>query len=488
MNKAPEAKAGDTAGALGPKARSRDGKALLVYTCGISALGLGLCAWSLAHLTPVPASLLFVALVIVAELTTSQGLAPQVSLSMSSAVVFATMLLFGPLPATLVGAAGGLFSTIMSTVGNRGRTLAPFWQRAAFNTAALSLSAGAAGGTYVLVGGNVGEVAALANVPAMVLAAAVLESTNALFVIFAVAIQTGVRPYRVWKGNVSWAVPIDILTMLVGGAGLALGYRIAGILGVGVFFLPIGTTIYAFRVHVARTRAQVAELENNIARRERVEQQLTKSLREKSLLLQEIHHRVKNNLQIISSLLYLQSKKLEDGRAQGMLKESESRIRSMALVHERLYQSADLTEIDFVQYIRSLATHLFRLYGVDPNVVGLEINGDPLSLGIDTAIPCGLIVHEVISNSLKHAFPDGRKGTVRVELRSAKDGKIVLLLGDDGTGLGSRIDVQKTESLGITLIRTLVDQLDGTLEVGGNIGTKYRIAITDSQRLEGGAG
>jgi len=472
----------------GPRDRSRERKALLVYTCGISALGLGLCAWSLVRLTPVPGSLLFVALVIVAELTTSQGLAPQVSLSMSSAVVFATLLLFGPWPATLVSAVGGLFSTIMATMSKSGRTLAPFWQRATFNAAVLGLAAGAAGGTYVLAGGKVGEVGVLANVPAMVLAAAVLEFTNALFVIFAVAIQTRVPPYQVWKSNVSWAVPIDILTMLVGGAGLALGYKIAGILGVGVFFLPIVTTIYAFRLHVARTRAQMAELENNIAWRESVEQQLTKSLREKELLLREIHHRVKNNLQVISSLLYLQSKKIEDSRAQVMLKESESRIRAMALVHERLYQSTDLSRIDFALYVRSLATHLFQLYGVDPNVVRLEINADRLSLSIETAIPCGLIVHEVISNSLKHAFPDGRKGTVRVELRSGEDGRIILLLGDDGTGLGSGIDLQTTESLGTSLIRALVDQLEGTLEVGGSIGTEYRIVITDAEHLHGGAG
>ena len=150
--------------------------------------------------------------------------------------------------------------------------------------------------------------------------------------------------------------------------------------------------------------------------RKRAEEQLKASLREKEVLLKEIHHRVKNNMQIISSLLELQVDALQDEQVREPFKESQRRIRSMALIHEQLYRSHNLARIDFVEYVESLTNHLLRSYGKDARKVTLERDITPVFLSIDTAIPCGLIINELVSNALKHAFPDGRTGKIRVEL------------------------------------------------------------------------
>lgn len=241
---------------------------LLAYTFTVSGLGFVLLLWTLTQLpAQLPAFALFVALIILSELTTSEVFTPQISFSMSSAVVFATLLLFGPLPSALVAMFGGFVTTLMANfVYRRQRaSLSPFLQRALFNMAAFGLAAAAGGGVYLLAGGSLEKVALVTNVLPMVLAAALTEMLNAALVIVAVSIQTGLRPFGVWKQNVSWAIPIDLLSMGVGGGGLALAYQIAGILGLVVFLLPIGLTIYAFRLYVARSKAQMAKLEETIA-------------------------------------------------------------------------------------------------------------------------------------------------------------------------------------------------------------------------------
>jgi two-component sensor histidine kinase len=220
------------------------------------------------------------------------------------------------------------------------------------------------------------------------------------------------------------------------------------------------------------------ELQTEIGERRRAEEQIKASLREKEVLLKEIHHRVKNNLQVISSLLYLQSKSIEDEETLEMFKDGWNRIRSMALVHERLYQSRDLARIDFAEYVRNLADYLFRSYGVDSSLIKLKINVRDVSVGIDTAVPCGLILNELVSNSLKHAFPRGRAGEIRIELRSGGEGECSLIVSDDGVGLPGDLDFRDTESLGLQLVNTLVDQLEGIIEVDRNGGTAFRITFT----------
>jgi PAS domain S-box-containing protein len=226
-------------------------------------------------------------------------------------------------------------------------------------------------------------------------------------------------------------------------------------------------------------------LQAEIAERKRAEEQIKASLREKEVLLKEIHHRVKNNLQVISSLLYLQSKNVKDKGTFGILQESQSRVRSMVLVHERLYQSPDLARIDFAEYIRSLANYLFRSYGVNTNVIQLRLNVDDVLLGVDTAIPCGLILNELVSNALKHAFPDGREGEVRIELR-ADDGQLTLIVSDNGVGLPQDLDFRDTESLGLQLVNTLVEQIEGTIELDRSDGTAFKITFTEPGYEGGG--
>lgn len=208
------------------------------------------------------------------------------------------------------------------------------------------------------------------------------------------------------------------------------------------------------------------------------EEQIRNSLREKEALLKEIHHRVKNNLQVVSSLLGLQSRVVADDATRRMFQESQNRIHSMALLHESLYQSNNLSRIDFPEYIRQLAAHLFHSYGVPADRIHLRTDLDRLYLNLDAAVPCGLIINELISNSLKYAFPDGRQGEVRVELREQPDHTARLVVSDNGIGLRSDIDWETARSLGLRLVRTLADQLGAKLEVQSREGTTVQLTFS----------
>jgi len=216
----------------------------------------------------------------------------------------------------------------------------------------------------------------------------------------------------------------------------------------------------------------------DITRRKKAEEQVRASLREKEVLLREIHHRIKNNLQIVSSLLNLQSRYVKDKQVFEMLREGQNRIKSMALIHEKLYQSKDLAKIDFAEYIQNLTTSLYRSYRVKPNDITLKIKVDNVLLGVDAAIPCGLIIDELVSNSLKYAFPGDRKGEIRISLCSDNDNKTRLIVSDNGIGLPKDLDFRNTTSLGLQLLVTLADQLEGTLELDRSGGTKFRIMFT----------
>jgi len=211
----------------------------------------------------------------------------------------------------------------------------------------------------------------------------------------------------------------------------------------------------------------------DITERKQAEKQLKASLKEKEVLLREIHHRVKNNLQIISSLLNLQSRNLKDEQARDMFKESRVRVRSMALVHEKLYRSEDLSNVDFSEYIRNLAEHLFNVYGVVD--VRLKIDVKNVFLDINTAIPCGLIVSELITNSLKYAFPQGRGGELRVGLQQESAKTYKLTVGDSGVGLPADFDIKTSDSLGLQLVDMLTEQLHGSLSFKRGAGTEFEI-------------
>ncbi len=215
----------------------------------------------------------------------------------------------------------------------------------------------------------------------------------------------------------------------------------------------------------------------DITERVQTEERLKELLREKDTLLAEVHHRVKNNLQVIISLLKLQAADVQDAKALAAFTDSQNRVKSMALVHERLYQSRELSRIDLADYIRELATSLLRAYATSPGAVELEVNTRDIRLGLDLAVSCGLLLNELITNSLKHAFPGGRRGRVGVELYSQNE-LLTLVVRDDGVGLPEQVDWQRTNSLGMQLIRTLATHdLRGTIELNRSGGTEFRITF-----------
>ncbi len=214
----------------------------------------------------------------------------------------------------------------------------------------------------------------------------------------------------------------------------------------------------------------------------KTEKEIRQSLDEKLILVKEIHHRVKNNLQIISSLLHMQRSRIKDETLLAVIQESEDRVQSMSLVHEKLYQSDLMATINFSEYIGSLAEKLISSYSVHENVT-LAIESDPLMLSINTAIPCGLIVNEILTNAIKYAFPGNRAGEIRISLKVQNE-QISLRIGDNGIGLPADLDPQKMKSLGMKLIQVLTDQIDGEINIERKEGTIYTLSFSESEERE----
>jgi predicted ATPase/two-component sensor histidine kinase len=203
------------------------------------------------------------------------------------------------------------------------------------------------------------------------------------------------------------------------------------------------------------------------------------SLEEKEALLNEVHHRVKNNLQLISSLLNLQAARTTDPAVAELFAESRNRVRSMALVHENLYRAGNFSKIPMAGHIKSLCTHLTRAYGAPDLSVEIVVGVDDVHLDMSRAISVGLIVNELVSNALKHAFAPAQKGRIHVDLASVGPGRYVLCVGDDGVGLPPSFDLERADSLGLQLVRSLAQQLNGTLGVNRHSGTAFTIAFDD---------
>ncbi|MDD5473933.1 MAG: MASE3 domain-containing protein [Candidatus Methanoperedens sp.] len=217
----------------------------------------------------------------------------------------------------------------------------------------------------------------------------------------------------------------------------------------------------------------------DITERRRAEEQIKTSLKEKEVLLREIHHRVKNNMQIISSLLKLQSSYIKDKKYGDIYKESQNRIIAMSLIHEKLYQSRDFTKIDSRGYIKDLVNGLVQSYEV-PGRIKFIVNVEIASLSMNTAVPCGLLINELVSNSVKHGFPDGRDGEIKISLHPIEDNKIELIVSDNGIGIPENIDFRKTNSWGLRLITILSEnQLHGDINLDRSKGTEFRIIFRD---------
>lgn len=207
--------------------------------------------------------------------------------------------------------------------------------------------------------------------------------------------------------------------------------------------------------------------------------QLARSLAEKEVLLKEVHHRVKNNLQVISSLLLLQANTLGDKVMTDALRQSQHRVESIALIHEQLYATGDLRQVDLARHATHIADNLFSSYGVDPLRVSLHVGFDPLPIGVDRAIPAGLILNELISNALKHGFPNERRGSISVEGTRA-NGRIELTVSDDGIGVGEEVDLERAKSLGLRIVKILTKQLKGAFELIRQDGAMFRISFPEA--------
>ncbi len=225
-----------------------------------------------------------------------------------------------------------------------------------------------------------------------------------------------------------------------------------------------------------RVEERTQQLRNEVAERERAQQRIAAALREKTVLFQEVHHRVKNNMQVISSMLRLQSGYLSDPQALEAFNECQNRVKTMALIHEKLYQSKNLAMIDFGEYVQSLASQVVRSYGQRAAQVQTKVEVKDVVLGVDAGIPCGLIINELLSNAVKHAFPEG-KGTVSLRMNRS-DGLIELRVVDDGIGFPKDVDFRNPGSLGLQLVNTLVNQLEGSMELVSNgKGSEFRITF-----------
>ena len=212
----------------------------------------------------------------------------------------------------------------------------------------------------------------------------------------------------------------------------------------------------------------------DITDRKKADDALKESLNEKEVLLREIHHRVKNNMQIISSLLNLQIQFEDFDETVSVLRESQGRIKSMSIVHEKLYRSDSFTKINFKEYLTSLISDIFYSYGTNKGLIKWDLDIEDVHMGFDTAIPLGLIINELVTNSVKYAFPEERKGKIKIILK-LKDENYFLTVMDNGVGIPDNINPEKTETLGLKLIISLINQLDGTMELDRSHGTKYKI-------------
>ncbi len=246
-----------------------------------------------------------------------------------------------------------------------------------------------------------------------------------------------------------------------------------------------GEVLARIETHLALRNLQIkmqeqnVQLKDEIEERKKAENRVQKALHEKEMLLKEIHHRIKNNLQAAASLLNFQASRLADKKAQSAIRESENRILSMALIHEQLQEMEDTARVHAGEYVKTLVERLFETYGVSSGKVRLSVKAADTTLNNDTVVPMGLIINELVSNSLKYAFPGNRKGEIHVSLTRGQDGPFCLKVADDGVGLPEDVGVSKSGSLGMLLVKSFAEGLSGTVELSRNGGTAVTITFRE---------
>jgi PAS domain S-box-containing protein len=214
----------------------------------------------------------------------------------------------------------------------------------------------------------------------------------------------------------------------------------------------------------------------DITERKKAEQQIKQSLKEKEVLLREIHHRVKNNMAVVSSLLSLEARKIKDVTVRALFEETRQRVKSMALVHEKLYQTKDLSSVNFEDYIRSIVSEIISLYRIDTSAITVEINIEDMELDLESAVPCGLIINELLTNAFKYAFPKNGRGGLSINFTKTDD-NYTLAIKDNGVGLPEGFDYNEASTLGLQLVNILTGQLGGTLQIKSDKGTEAVITF-----------
>jgi PAS domain S-box-containing protein len=249
-------------------------------------------------------------------------------------------------------------------------------------------------------------------------------------------------------------------------------------------FYPYAPLDRWFEVHAfPRSEGLVVHF-RDVTDRRLADQKIKQTLQEKEVLLREVHHRVKNNLQVICSMLRLQERQFQDAALQQALRECRERVVAMAMIHDQLHRAKDFSKIDLGDYIRKLAASLFCSYGVNSTNIALSMDLEDIAVGVDTAIPCGLIVNELISNSLRHAFPEGREGRVSLGLHSWPGGRVELTIADDGQGFLTGAHEAGVRSLGLWLVDLLADQIAAAVERSNAAGTHYRFVFQELKSRE----
>jgi two-component sensor histidine kinase len=225
----------------------------------------------------------------------------------------------------------------------------------------------------------------------------------------------------------------------------------------------------------------------DVTERHLANEKINRTLQENEVLLREVHHRVKNNLQVICSMLRLQERNFGDETLLQALRECRERVMAMAMLHDQLHRAKDFSNINLGEYIRNLAASLFCSYGVNSAEIGLRMHVEDIPVAVDTAIPCGLIVNELVSNSLRHAFPQSRKGQVSLGLQALGGGSVELTIADDGQGISRIATPTHTRSLGLWLVDLLAEQIDAIVERSNGAGTHYRLVFQAASQAAGGS-
>ena len=218
-------------------------------------------------------------------------------------------------------------------------------------------------------------------------------------------------------------------------------------------------------------------LANDVSELLEGQREIKDSLREKETLLKEIHHRVKNNLQVITSLLKLQSLHVQEPQLLYIIKETQNRIMAMSFAHQKLYQSKNFSDVDFREYLEKIVHQIIHIFATESKNVNITMNSESVKLGIETAIPCGMLVNEVITNSIKHAFPNDEKGEIKIGFKKADGDYYRLTISDNGIGMSDKINIAEAKTLGLQLIETLAKQIDAKLELHRNNGMEYCVTF-----------